>query len=84
MQLILSKDAEKQYNKLPKPVQTKIKRKLLSLTENPLEGKKLEGKLSESRSIRAWPYRIIYIINTKQKRIEVSAILHRQSAYKQV
>ncbi len=79
--VILSKDAQKQYNHLPKPEQVKIKKKLISLQENPFAGKKLTGEFSGSRSLRVWPYRIIYSVNEKLQQAEVSAILHRQGAY---
>ncbi|MBI3379447.1 type II toxin-antitoxin system RelE/ParE family toxin [Candidatus Gottesmanbacteria bacterium] len=82
MQVILSKDAKKQYDHLPQREQKKIKKKLSSLEVNPLAGKKLSGELSLYRSLRVWPYRIIYTINESQKRIEVSDIEHRQGAYK--
>ena len=82
MQLILSKEAKKHYSNLPKSEQRKVKKKLLTLQENPRSGKKLTGNLDGYRSLRAWPYRIIYILNEQGKRIEVSDILHRQGAYK--
>lgn len=82
MNVILSKDAVKQYNKLPKTEQTKIKRKLQALQDDPLAGKPLTGDLSDFRSLRAWPYRIIYEINKHEKRIEVHKIAHRQGSYK--
>lgn len=82
MQVILASNAKKQYDHLPKSEQKKVKKKLLSLETYPLSGKKLSGELSLYRSLRAWPYRIIYIINDKKKRVEVSDIEHRQGAYK--
>ena len=82
MQVLLAKGAQKQYKKLPKPEQAKIRKKLEVLSQDPFAGKKLEGILKGRRSLRAWPYRIIYSINDKGKRIEVSEILHRQGAYK--
>ena len=82
MEVILSKTAEKNYKKLPKSEQSKILKKLKSLEEDPTSGKKLEGQLSIYRSLRAWPYRIIYFVNKKENKIEVDSILHRQGAYK--
>lgn len=73
MQVILSDDAKKQYDHLPESEQKKVKKKLLSLEKNPLSGKKLAGELAAYRSLRVWPYRIIYIINDEKKRVEVSA-----------
>lgn len=81
MNVLLSKEAQKHYKKLPQSEQKKIKKKLLSLQQNPHSGKKLEGELKGQRSLRAWPYRIIYEVNEKRQQIEVSDILHRQGAY---
>lgn len=74
MQVILANDAKKQYNHLPQSDKKKVKKKLFSLEENPLSGKKLSGELAIYRSLRTWPYRVIYIINGKKKRVEVSDI----------
>lgn len=82
MEVILSKDAEKQYKHLAKSEQKKVQRKLVLLKEDPFSGKKLSGELDERYALRAWPYRIIYKINRQEKRVEVSAILHRQGVYK--
>ena len=82
MNVVLAKDAHKQYKRLPKKEQTKIKKKLIVISEDPLAGKKLEGELKGRRVIRAWPYRIIYSINELEQQVEVSEILHRQGAYK--
>jgi len=82
MQIIITPEAEKQYGKLPKIEQKKIKKKLATLEENQKSGKKLSGNLSELRSLRAWPYRIIYYLNQSQKKIYVVTIAHRQGVYK--
>jgi mRNA-degrading endonuclease RelE of RelBE toxin-antitoxin system len=82
MLVIITPQAEKQYAYLPKPDQSKIKRKLLVLERNPLEGKKLTGSLSGIRSLRAWPYRILYYLDEKQRKIYVVTIAHRQGVYK--
>ncbi len=84
MKVFLTSDAQKQFLKLPKPERKKIEKKLKLLTENPYTGKKLSGEYASYRSLRAWPYRIIYTISpaSKQEVITVLAILHRQGAYK--
>lgn len=82
MKVALSEDAQKQYKRLPKTQQTKINKKLIILQQNPYSGKKLAGEFSDFWVIRAWPYRIIYEINEKAKRIEIHKIKHRQGAYK--
>lgn len=82
MQVIVTPKATKQFVKLPKTDQKKIKRKFETLEQNPYEGKKLSAELSETRAIRAWPYRILYYINQKEKKIFIINIVHRQGAYK--
>lgn len=81
MKVAFSKDAQKQYKRLPKSQQTKILKKLVGLEKNPNAGKKLEGELKGFRSLRAWPYRILYEINKTGQRIEVHKIAHRQGVY---
>lgn len=80
MRVIVTPKAIEQYEKLPKSEKAKIKRKIAILEDNPLAGKKLGGELLELRSLRAWPYRIIYCI-VDHKFIKIASILHRQRAY---
>ena len=81
MDVILSKDAKKQYENLLRKDQVKILKKLSSLVTNPYAGKKLTGELKGLYSLRSWPYRILYEINSDEKRIEIHKIVHRQSVY---
>lgn len=80
MQLALSKNAEREYKKIPKRDQAKIKKKLASIEKDPYSGKKLGGELMSYYSVRAWPYRIIYKIDKEKKIIFVEKIQHRQGA----
>lgn len=82
MEVIITPKATKQYRHLPKNEQIKIKKRLSILEKNPQEGKNLSGKLSGIKSLKAWPYRIIYLIDEKQKKIFVITIAHRQGVYK--
>ncbi len=82
MQVVITPEAEKQYQRLSQKEQVKIIKKLSSLEKDPFAGKKLLGNLSELRSLRAWPYRVIYYLNLKNKKIYITSILHRQGAYK--
>ena len=82
MQVIITPRVLKQYNRLPKLEQVKIKKKLLMLEQYPQEGKKLSGEYSELRSLKTWPYRIIYFIDNRQKKIFIVTIAHRQGVYK--
>lgn len=82
MLVIITPKAVKQYKHIPKPEQAKIKKKLVLLEHNPQEGKKLSGQYTELRSLKVWPYRIIYYIDTVQKKLFVVTIAHRQGVYK--
>ena len=82
MNVILSKNARRDYERLPKPQQVKVRKKLNFLEQNPYAGKKLAGELEGIRSLRAWPYRIFYEVNETEKRIAVHKIKYRQGAYK--
>lgn len=82
MVVILSKNARKDYERLPKGEQVKVRKKLVFLEEFPYAGKKLSGELAGIRTLRVWPYRIFYEVNEAENRIEVHKIRHRQGAYK--
>ena len=81
MKVFLTLSALKQYKVLPENFKLSIKNKLLFLEKSPYEGKKLSGKLSEIRSLRVWPYRILYYVDKKSKKIYVVTIAHRQGVY---
>ncbi len=82
MDVVLAHDSQKQYKRLRKAEQQKIKKRSMALSEQPNAGKKLEGKLAGLQVIRAWPYRIVYYIGDEKKIIYITAILRRQGAYK--
>lgn len=82
MLVILSKDAQRQYERIPKAERTKVYKKLFLLQEKPQAGKKLSGEFKGVRSLRAWPYRIIYEVHEREKRVTILKIAHRQSVYK--
>jgi len=82
MIVVLSKNARKDYEHIPKSQQAKVRKKLALLEQNPYAGKKLSGELTGIYTIRAWPYRIFYEVNKTENRVEVHKIKHRQGAYK--
>ncbi len=81
MQVFLTPEAKKQHLRLSKVEQRKVEKRLVLLEDKPLSGKKLLGKYANLRSLRAWPYRIIYYINSRQE-VWVVSILHRQGVYR--
>lgn len=82
MDVLLTKEANNQYNKLIKTDKTKIDKKILLLFRDSSAGKKLSGEFIGKYSLKAWPYRIIYIIDKSKNAIWILSIIHRQGAYK--
>lgn len=81
MNVFLTREAQKQYKKLTQSNKEKIDKKIILLEKEPFIGKKLSGEYKETRSLKAWPYRIVYFINERKKEIWIVSILHRQGAY---
>ncbi len=79
MNLEYKPQAVKQLKKLPKMAVKKIIRKLELLLTEPLIGKQLKGEMEGLRSLRAWPYRIIYEV--KSNSVVIYSIAHRQGVY---
>ena len=82
MRVIITPKALAHCKHLPKKDLLKIRQRLKLLEISPRLGKKLEGKFAGTYSLRAWPYRIIYIIDKKQRTIFIVSVLHRQGVYK--
>lgn len=82
MDLFVTKKADKEFSRIPKSYQDKLKKRLIYLKDNPYAGKYLEGEYRGLMSLRQWPYRIIYYIRKKEKEIWVVSITHRQGVYK--
>lgn len=82
MNVLLTPAASKQLTKLPRVTHPRIFRHLDYLKANPFAGKPLERNLKDHYSLRAWPYRILYVIIKNKQIILVTAIEHRQGVYK--
>ena len=81
MEVRLTPESQKQFERLPSSEKQKVGKKLTALSSELVIGKKLTGKFADLFSLKAWPYRIIYLVDFKRTRWVVS-ILHRQGAYK--
>ena len=77
----IEKKAKKQLNKIPVIYRAKFNKTFVSLTNDPFQGKKLEGELKGQYSVRVWPYRIIYQIYKKELIISIIDVGHRQGVY---
>ncbi len=82
MKVEYSRTAEKQIKKLPKDKQIKVLATIEKLKKDPYAGKKLKGEFEELRSLKVWPYRIIYRYLPQERLLFINVIKHRQKAYK--
>ena len=80
--LNITKKVNKEISKLPINIQDKIDKVLMIIKENPISGEKLHGELAGYYKYRVGDYRIIYVFNKKESRIEVLKIEHRQGVYR--
>ena len=78
--VIVTRGAIKDLKKIGRSGQIKITRKIKVLATNTLAGKKLGGELKGLRTLRVWPYRVIYIVINGE--VWITHISHRQGAYK--
>ena len=74
--------AEKEFLKLPELIKTTIRKKILSLENNPrpFGTKKLRG--TQYYRLRTGDYRIIYSITDRNQRVKILSIAHRKEVYK--
>lgn len=79
-QVLLTPQAEKDFNRLPQKHKERVKKKLAILENNPLAGKGLTGRLRGLYSLRIWPYRAIYVF--EKKKVWLVHLVHRQGAYR--
>jgi len=83
MRIIILPTAKKDLKKFPKNIIEIILKKLISIKENPL---RYIERLKSSRlwKLRVGEYRIIMMINTKDKIINIIKIGHRKNIYKEI
>ncbi|MDO8649453.1 MAG: type II toxin-antitoxin system RelE/ParE family toxin [Candidatus Peregrinibacteria bacterium] len=74
--------AQKQLESLPEKDQRRVLAVFDVLRENPTAGKQLEGKYKGFRSLRVWPYRIIYAVDHAIVTVTVVKIGHRKGVYR--
>lgn len=78
----LKRSAEKELEELPTKIHDKIIAVLLSLSDNPFPRnvRKLHGR--EGLRIRVGNYRILYIIDDANEKIEVISVADRKDVYR--
>jgi mRNA interferase RelE/StbE len=80
--VFLKKSAEKELQSLPDRIHDKVVDALVSLKENPrpLGVKKLKAR--EGYRIRLGNYRILYLVDDRERKIEIFSIAHRKEIYR--
>ena len=81
-QIILSRNAEEDLDKINKKYKPHIFAALFDLRKNPYSGKRLKGKFQDCYSLRVGPYRIIYKIYKRKLNILIIRIGQRQRVYR--
>lgn len=81
-QVRLTNRAEKELKRLDKIYREKAAITIDILTANPFMGEKMAGEFRGSYRVKIPPIRIIYMLDISHKVIIVTAIRHRQGAYK--
>jgi mRNA interferase RelE/StbE len=82
MKVEYSHTAKKQLKKLPKTKQKKVLGSIEKLKNDPYAGKMLKGEFEGLRSLKVWPYRIIYRYLSQERLLFINVIQHRQKVYK--
>lgn len=82
MKVEYSHTARKQIKKLLKSKRVKVLGIIEKLKNDPYAGKKLKGEFKGLRSLKVWPYRIIYRYLPQERLLFINVIEHRQKVYK--
>ena len=74
--------AEKQLNKLPDKIFSKINNLILQLKENPRPHNSEKLVTKQGYRIRCENYRILYDINNRNKVVTIFRVKHRKEVYR--
>ena len=78
----LKRSAEKELARLPGEIHDRVIERLIALQGNPRPAgaRKLRGR--EGYRIRIGDYRVLYIVNDSERRVEVFSVAHRRDVYR--
>ncbi|MDJ0271448.1 MAG: type II toxin-antitoxin system RelE/ParE family toxin [Candidatus Caldarchaeum sp.] len=79
--LIATSRFEKSFLKMDKQTKLRIDEQLRILEKDPYAGKQLHGDLKGKYSLRIGDYRVIYVINQREKAVYLLDIGHREAIY---
>ena len=80
--LLLISAARKDFDNLPEKIFKQIKKKVLSLKNNPRPRGCLKLTSDEGYRVRNGDYRILYRIDDKKKVVYIYRIKHRRESYR--
>ena len=79
--LVLKRSAEKELLALDDKISLRLAEAINALIENPFPHGAIKLTDRSGHRVRVGDYRIIYEVDTKVQKIEVTAIRHRRDAY---
>lgn len=80
--LVINRSASKQLLKLPLIIHQRVITALKQIKANPVAGAKLHGEMAAYYKFRIGDYRIVYKFYSKESRVDVVKIEHRQGVYR--
>jgi len=81
-QLTFTKEFSRQFKKLDRSVQERVRKGVDVLAQDPTAGKRLTGLLSDRWSYRVGDYRILYKIHHDRLLVLVLTVGHRREIYR--
>ena len=80
--ILVERASRKKLLKLPVNIHKRIIDAFDSIQQNPLIGEKLHGELKGYYKLRLGDYRIVYKFDSRESRVVVVKIEHRQGVYR--
>lgn len=74
--------AQRQFKKLPRQIQERVRNKLLSLEYHPRPFGSQKLRSSEFYRIRIGNYRVIYSVDDAHQNVKILDIAHRREVYR--
>ncbi len=78
----IKRSAEREMERLPSNVHRRVSRKILSLEENPYPRGSQRLKAGEGCRLRVGDYRILYTVDTRNRKVLIYSVAHRSEAYR--
>lgn len=72
---------EKDFRRLPSDLKRRVDASVRGLEAQPLAGKRLRGEFEGSYSLRVGDYRVIYTVESAERRVVLLAVAHRRTVY---